>query len=270
MIRALDLYPLESMGGMFYTGWVNKRKVNARLDWIGVRLAAVVAVMALGIFGFYVLINSRSFQFFDHLTSRVETQEKVVALTFDDGPSEATDEILAIMNSRGAKGTFYVIGTNIEMYPAETRALVAAGMELGNHSYSHQRMVGKSQAFIDQEIQQTNRLIREAGYEGAITFRPPFGKKFLGLPWYLQQHNIRTIMWDTEPDTYAETEPDDQRRADMIVAYTLDHVRPGSIVLLHPFWGYGPADVLALDRIIEGLQRRGYRLVTVGELLERE
>lgn len=245
-----------------------KRKLNHRLEKIGVRAALVAAATAVFLFGLYFLINARNFQFFAPLISRVNTTEKVVALTFDDGPSDVTAEILSILEQHQAKGTFYLVGTNIAMFPEESRSLVAAGMELGNHTYSHQRMVGKSQAFIDAEIQSTNQLIRATGYTGDITFRPPFGKKLFGLPWYLRQHDIKTIMWDVEPDTYAEVDPDDQRRAAMLVEHTLSRVRPGSIVLMHPFWGYGTADRMALGAIIDGLREQGYELVTVSELLE--
>lgn len=227
----------------------------------------LLTVFAVWILVTFLLANSRTFQFFGGLVSRVETSEKVVALTFDDGPSEATEEILAILGQRQVKGTFYVTGRNVELYPAQTWAMITAGHELGNHSYSHQRMVLKSLNLIDQEIQRTNTLLWDAGYRGPISFRPPYGKKLFNLPWYLKKQGIPTIMWDVEPDTYAETDPDDQRRAAMLVEYTLANVKPGSIVLLHPFWGYGSADRLALGAIIDGLQELGYRLVTVSELL---
>lgn len=249
---------------------MKNRKLERRVERIGLFLSICLAVVAIALVSIYFLSNSRRFQFFGNLTARVETEEKVVALTFDDGPSAATEEILAILGQRQVKGTFYVIGQNIEQYPLQTRALVEAGMELGNHSYSHPRFIGKSQAFIDSELQRTNQLIRATGYTGEITFRPPFGKKLLGLPWYLKQHDIQTIMWDVEPDTYAELDADDNRRAAILVEYTLANVKPGSIILLHPFWGYGTADRLALGKMIDDLHERGYRLATVSELLALE
>ena len=252
---------------MLYTEVVNKKQANARLEKAGKGAAIVASIVAISLLGLYFLINSRKYQVFGSLVSHVDTTDKVVALTFDDGPSDATDEILAIMAQRQAKGTFYVVGQNIAQYPQQTKDLVAAGMELGNHTFHHEPILFKSQSAIDREIQSTNQLIRAAGYQGPITFRPPFGKKLVGLPWYLRQHQIPTIMWDVESDTVAEVEPDVQRRAALLIEYTLSHVKPGSIVLLHPFWGYGTADRLALGQIIDGLQERGYRLVTVSELL---
>lgn len=214
----------------------------------------------------YVLFQiskSRTFQFFGGLTYRVDTGEKVVALTFDDAPTARTQEVLEILRAKNIKATFYEIGKNMEEYPNIAKAIVDAGMEVGNHSYTHTRMVLKSQKFIGDEIQKTNELLRKSGYTGEITFRPPNGKKLFGLPWYLSRHGIRTIMWDVEPDTYVAGD------ADAIVRYTVEHTRPGSIILMHPFCEeWCGADREALPRIIDELQDDGYTFVTVSELIQ--
>ncbi len=211
----------------------------------------------------FQISKSRTFQFFGGLTARVNTKQKVVALTFDDAPSPYVNKVLAILKEKQIKATLYEIGKAIEQYPEEARSIVEEGMEVGNHSYSHERMVLKSLSFINTEIQNTNRLIKSSGYQGEITFRPPNGKKLFGLPWYLLQHNIKTIMWDIEPDTYVTG------NSDTIVKYTLSHVQPGSIVLLHPFCDKEfVADREALPKIIEGLLSKGYRFVTISELLK--
>jgi chitin deacetylase len=136
-------------------------------------------------------------------------------------------------------------------------------MEIGNHSYSHQRFLLKSQSFIDAEVQKTNKLMRELGYQGDLTFRPPNGKKLLGLPWYLKRNNIQTIMWDVEPDTYYTDK-------EGIVRYTLEQTKPGSIILMHPFCDACSADREALPVIIDELKAKGYTFVTVNELLKHQ
>lgn len=213
----------------------------------------------------YVLFQvskSRTFQFFGGLTHRVETDKKVVALTFDDAPTVRTNDVLDILNRKNINATFYVIGKSMEERFDIARAIVDAGMEIGNHSYSHTRMVLKSQKFVSDEIQKTNELIRKSGYTGEITFRPPNGKKLFGLPRYLNRHGIRTIMWDVEPDTYVAGD------ADAIVRYTLENTSPGSIILMHPFCEEGcSADRDALPRIIDELHAKGYTFVTVSELV---
>jgi peptidoglycan-N-acetylglucosamine deacetylase len=211
----------------------------------------------------FQISNSRTFQFFGGLTSRVNTDKKVIALTFDDAPSPRVNDVLNVLNEKQVKATFYLIGQNIEKYPVEAKKIVDAGMEVGNHSYSHQRFLLKPLSFIDSEVQRTNTSIRNTGYHGEITFRPPNGKKLFGLPWYLHQHTMKTIMWDVEPDSFAREKPE------AITRYTLDHVRPGSIILIHPFCEKEcVADREALPHIIDALQLQGYTFVTISQLLK--
>lgn len=219
--------------------------------------AVFVLILILG-YSLYLISKSRTFQFFGGLTARVNTDQKVVALTFDDAPSPYVKEVLGILKEKQIKATFYEIGQNIEKYPVEAKLIVDAGMEVGNHSYSHQRLLLKTQSFIDTEIQKTNNLIRNSGYNGEITFRPPNGKKLFGLPWYLSKHNIKTIMWDVEPDTYA---PND------LTGYTINNVKPGSIILIHPFCDACSKDREVIGKIIDELKSKGYKFVTISELL---
>jgi len=226
-------------------------------------LVSVLFVILFISYGLFQLSKSRTFQFFGGLTNKVNTNQKVVALTFDDAPNEKTQEVLDILKQKDTKATFYEIGKEIEQYPEVANAIVEAGMEVGNHSYSHQRFLLKSLPFVDIEVQKTNKLIKESGYQGEITFRPPNGKKLFTLPWYLKQHNIRTIMWDVEPDTYFSG------NSEAIVKYTLENTQPGSIILIHPFCKVEcEADRVALPQIIDGLKEKGYTFVTISELLK--
>jgi peptidoglycan-N-acetylglucosamine deacetylase len=226
---------------------------------------AMLLVLILVGFILFQVSKSRTFQFFGNITNRVNTDQEVVALTFDDAPAPKTQEVLDILKEKQIKATFYETGKGIEQYPELAKAVVDAGMEVGNHSYSHQRFLLKSLSFIDAEVQKTNKLIRDSGYIGEITFRPPNGKKLFGLPWYLHQHNIKTITWDVEPDSYVAG------NSEAITKNTLDHTRPGSIILLHPFCEKEcSSDREALPKIIDGLQSQGYKFVTVSELLAYE
>ena len=212
------------------------------------------------LFVLYKVSKSRSFQFFGDLTHRIETDEKIVALTFDDGPTTYTNEVLSALKDKKVKATFYVTGQGLEAYPDIGKALVEEGHELGNHSYSHPRFLLKSQSFIKQEIEQTNTLIRETGFSGPITFRPPFGKKLFSLPWYLMRQGIRTVTWDIEPDSYSS-------ERDFIVDYTLQNTKSGSIILLHPFCKSCGGKREAIPLIIDQLQIDGFRSVTISELI---
>jgi len=215
----------------------------------------------------FKISKSRTFQFWGGLTNRVNTSEKVVALTFDDAPNPQVNEVLSVLKEKNVKATFYEIGENIEKYPQEAKAIVEAGNEVGNHSYSHQRFLLKSVAFAEKEVQETNELIRSTGYLGEITFRPPNGKKLFSLPWYLHKNNIKTITWDVEPDTFAKNLKEGDEKTEFLVKNTLENTKPGSIILLHPLCASCASDREALGRIIDELQAKGYKFVTVSELL---
>ncbi|MCA1010620.1 polysaccharide deacetylase family protein [Halobacillus halophilus] len=222
-------------------------------------IATATLIVFLLLFGTYKLMNSRTFQLFGGLTYKVETNQKVVALTFDDGPTENADHILALLNEKDIKATFFLIGNEIESNHEEAKKIVKEGHQIGNHSYSHQRMIFKSPSFIQKEIEKTDELIRNIGYKGEIDFRPPNGKKIAALPYYLSKHNKDTITWNIEPDTLF-TDPDDK------MEYVKEKVTPGSIILLHPMYDKTGEDIIALEGIIDSLLNKGYKFVTVNEL----
>jgi peptidoglycan/xylan/chitin deacetylase (PgdA/CDA1 family) len=210
------------------------------------------------------LSKSREFQLFGDMVARVETSSPVVALTFDDGPMPGfTDEILEILGEEGVNATFFVTARAEEQNLTEAQRIVAEGHELGNHSYSHTRMIGRSYSFVREEVERTDELIRVAGYDGNIHFRPPYGKRFILLPYYLSVTGRTTIFWDVEPESYPEIAAD----AETITSHVLDEARPGSIILLHVMAESRAETMQAVPAIIEGLQSRGYRFVTVSELL---
>ena len=226
------------------------------------RLLLILAIALAALYGTFRYSKSRTHQLFGVLVPRVETERKVVALTFDDGPTTyAADEILAALGSH--KATFFVVGAGLQESPGVAERLVASGNEIGNHTWHHDRLVLKSPSYIASEIESTDRLIRAAGWKGPILFRAPYCKKLVGLPWYLAQHHRAHITWDVEP----ESDPEIDQHADRIVAEVLDHARPGSIILLHPWYHGREATRAAIAPIVAGLRTRGYELVTVSDLL---
>jgi peptidoglycan/xylan/chitin deacetylase (PgdA/CDA1 family) len=186
-----------------------------------------------------------------------------VALTFDDGPSpEYTDSILSVLRREQVRATFFVVGASLAEHPELGQRIVAAGHVLGNHTWSHPRMVGLPFAEVRRQVDDTDRQIRLAGEGGAIYFRAPSSHKFVLLPWHLHRTGRTNVSWDVEPETYETT-------ADGIIRHTLEKVRPGSVILLHPWFRSRGATREALPRLIRGLHERGYTLVTVPELLSR-
>ncbi|WP_335872007.1 polysaccharide deacetylase family protein [Bacillus sp. 2205SS5-2] len=231
------------------------------------RLAIILAIIVVVVIGMREWMNSRSFQLFGDISNRIETDEKVVALTFDDGPTEITSVILSILEKEDVKATFYLNGNMIERFPAETKMIIEAGHELGNHTFSHERMVFKSLETIQSEVERTSALIQVSGYEKMPTFRPPYGEKLITLPWYLSQNDIQTIMWNIEPESY----PDVITSADNIKNHVIEKVEPGSIILLHVmFDDENRYSLEAVDGIITSLKEKGYKFKTVSELLKYE
>lgn len=227
-------------------------------------MAIAVAVTAATAAAFQIS-KSRTFQFFGEIVPRVDTRQKVVALTFDDGPAPgATEEVLSVLSEEGVKATFFVIGAYLERNLEEGRKIVAAGHELGNHSYSHERMVLKIPSFIESEIERTDQLIRQAGHRSAIHFRPPFGKKLVLLPYFLSRTSRKTITWDVEPDSYPEIAADSNK----IVAHVMEKTRPGSIILLHVMYESRSESLKAVKGVITGLKGEGYSFKTVSEMLD--
>jgi peptidoglycan/xylan/chitin deacetylase (PgdA/CDA1 family) len=185
----------------------------------------------------------------------------VVALTFDDGPTpDYTDSVLAILADRAVHATFYVIGKQVVEEPDLARRIAAAGHELGNHSYSHHPLESLVPGSVRAEVETTDSLIRAASYDGPITFRPPYGRRKFGLLWYLARTERTIVLWTFDPDTHND-------RPDRIVGQALGHVRPGAIFLLHVEAPIRTASRAALPILIDSLRARGYRLVTVQELL---
>ena len=229
---------------------------------IGRTIAGLAIVFALA-YGTLQLSRCPTYQVFGTIVPRVDTQQKIVALTFDDGPTPHVREILQTLASRHAHATFFLIGAQMAEDPADAKAIVEAGQQVGNHSWSHARMAFKTQSFIANEIERTDRAIRAAGYRGDIQFRPPFGKKLVGLPWYLAQHHRYAITWDVDPMSDREVD----RSTGRIVDFVVSRVRPGSIVLLHPMYEGREPTRAAIGPIVDRLQARGYRFVTVNELL---
>jgi len=213
----------------------------------------------------WALSKSRTIQLFGDILNRVDTTEKVVALTFDDGPMPGqTQAILKILQDNDVKASFFLVGEAVNAHSTETELIIQAGHEVGNHSYTHQRMVLKSSAFVSDEIDKTNDALRKAGAEGPIHFRPPYGKKLVVLPYYLWKNDVLSITWDVEPETYGQISKDSLK----ISQHVINSVKPGSIVLLHVMFKSRAASMNAVPEIIKGLKARGYRFVTISKLLE--
>lgn len=242
------------------------KRIPAQNQIGSVKTWALIAVIVLTILGYslYQISRNHQFQFFGDLVYEVDTKQKIVALTFDDGPTyKGTKPVLKILKKHNIKATFYLNGKQIQTKPELVRQLIDAGHEIGNHSYSHKRMVFMSLDEIAKEVESTNQLIRAFGYRDEIHFRPPYGKNLFMLPYYLAKNDITTVTWDVETETFNEA----QDTPELIVKRTMDDVKPGSIILLHVMYGNG-SSLKALPEIITQLKKRNYSFATVNELIK--
>jgi peptidoglycan/xylan/chitin deacetylase (PgdA/CDA1 family) len=221
--------------------------------------AAVLLALALAA-ALYVVSNARCFALVGDIVCRVEIEKPIVALTFDDGPTEqGVDLALAELGARGARATFFLIGREAGERPHLVRRIAAEGHEIANHSLTHRMMIGRSGGFYDHEIGETHRRLIAAGAPAPTLFRPPYGKKLWGLPAAARRQGYRIVMIDVE-----EPLVDDPRiYADRVVR----QAKPGSILLMHLMYRANRTAREALPLVIRGLQARGFRIVPVGELL---
>lgn len=226
----------------------------------------VLAILCLAAAGRQVA-RSRTFQFFSRPVASVATTDSVVALTFDDGPTAArVDSLLAMLSARRVKATFFLIGNEIASAPNAARALANAGHELGNHTYTHDHMIFRTTGSYRAEVTRTDSLLRAAGARDPIFFRPPYCYKLIGLPYVLWRMGRTTVTWDIEPESF----PAVVHTSDDIVRHVLSRVRPGSIILLHPWYPSGTTTRAAVPVLIDSLRARGYSIETVSGLLAHE
>lgn len=222
----------------------------------------------LFLFGLLLLIaitlfhisRARDFQLFGQIISHGGPDRPAVALTFDDGPSNRyTQPVLDILRAHNVHATFFVTGREAAEKPEAMQAIVAAGHEVGNHSWSHQRMVLMSPRRVAEELGKTDTAIRNAGYSGPIHFRPPYGKKLVSLPLVLSRQGRPTIMWSMEPETPDQT-PEE------LAQTIIDQARPGDIILLHVMFSTRATTRAALPNIIKGLRDKGLEPVRLSDL----
>lgn len=189
--------------------------------------------------------------------------EKVIALTFDDGPDgKETLQILDILDRYKIKATFFIIGQNLQKYPYVARRIVRLGHAIGNHTWSHAYQT-MSRETAAQEIEETAALIEQITGVRSVLFRPPLGRLDNGLASYAKEHNYILVLWSVNSED-AVGYPGIRTIAQNVI----DRAYSGGIILLHdsPWW-FRWKTVAALPTIIERLQAQGYRFVTLPELL---
>ena len=186
--------------------------------------------------------------------AEIPAGEKYVDLTFDDGPRRGTTErLLDGLKERGAKATFFLIGQQIEDNAALVARMAEEGHQIGNHTWSHQRLDGILPDEAAQEVARTEAALEALLGGGEYWLRPPYGQVAEGV-----ELGVPMVKWCVDPRDW------ESRDAEKVTRAILDCVEPNSIILLHDIYS---TSVDAALRVVDRLQEEGYWFVTVEELL---
>ncbi|MEN6325380.1 MAG: polysaccharide deacetylase family protein [Syntrophomonas sp.] len=203
--------------------------------------------------------------FEDRLIYEVKTKEKVVAITFDDGPHPIyTPQILDILDKYRIKASFFLIGSQMDKHPEIVVDIFARGHVVGNHTYHHYgNLKEKEKEVILSELKQWDQTMKKINGQKTGLFRPPRG--FIGGDILLaaEDNGDSTIMWTICADNRNAPTPE------LMARRVEENIGPGGIILLHD--GVSKArwkDVKASELIIKSLSAQGYRFVTIPELIE--
>lgn len=230
-------------------------------------LIVMLAVWLLAASVYYVCFSPNS-QLFGRFPSNTTTTDKVLALTFDDGPNPPhTNELLGVLRRHAVRATFFLVGQNLERSPRVGRAIVADGHSVGNHSYAHAFSTYFSKSAFVRDVERNQAVINDLIGVRPTIFRPPW---LFRLPWILQtlkSLNLAPIFgaFGSELEIF-------QPRAETIVRRALRKAKPGVILIFHDGYsatsGYRRRTVEAVDQLIPELKSRGYTFMTVPELLQ--
>jgi peptidoglycan/xylan/chitin deacetylase (PgdA/CDA1 family) len=180
---------------------------------------------------------------------------KVVALTFDDGPSEYTPDFLRVLREKEVRATFFEIGQEMPGREDTMRQILAEGHELGDHTMNHVEYPGYSQ------IAGAAARIEDYTHFKPCLFRPPGGGTNSSVIADAGSLGMRTITWDVDPRDWSLP------GTGAIYSNVVGHAQPGSIILMHDGGGPRSETLAALPQVIDTLRARGYRFATVSELL---
>lgn len=198
------------------------------------------------------------------------TKRNLIALSFDDGPSDYTTELLKTLNKHGVAATFFWLGSNVEKHPEIVKAAVAQGHTIGNHTYSHPHCRNLSpDDFWTAEVELAQTVMQRVVGFAPVLFRPTYGELNDQQIEFLKKKRMKTIGWSIDPKDWSMS--DDQDTSQNIVDTVMAHAHPEAIVLMHDgVFGQGDNTIRAVDALVPLLKARGYEFVTIDRLLDVE
>ena len=227
-----------------------------------------LVILFAGASGFYAFDRTKAEkgrQFYEeagYIIWDIQTDEKVVALTFDDGPHpKYTQQILDLLEQYEAKGTFFIVGQLAEGSPEVVRRMFEDGHEIANHTYTHPST--KSPLKIMEEIKKTNDVIYSITGITPNLFRPVEGIYTDEIVDEVVKNGYKIVMWSWHQDTEDWKDPG----VDKIVNKVLNGMDKGDVVLFHDGGGNREQTVKALGKILPELKKQGYRFITISEMI---
>ena len=195
----------------------------------------------------------------------IKTDEKVIALTFDDGPHATyTPQILDLLAKHDAKATFFVIGEHAKKFPNIILREKDEGHEIANHTYTHP--YSRTNEGLEHELIKTNEIIHNITGTFPVLYRPVGGSYNDRIINTALENGFKVILWSWHQDTKDWKRPG----VNNIVTTVLSGARPGDVVLFHDAGGNRSQTVEALEEILPALKKKGYEFVTISELLNRQ
>jgi peptidoglycan/xylan/chitin deacetylase (PgdA/CDA1 family) len=241
------------------------------------RSVVVIAMLGIAAFWSYEAAESPTSQIFGKTVVSGPSNERVVALTYDDGPNPPyTDEILRVLEAERVRATFFVVGRAVEAYPSVVRREVRDGDAIGNHTWDHAHLIVMDPDGVRESLTRTDAAIAAATGVHPAIMRPPFGARDWIVLDQARKLGYTPIMWSVPLARDWENPA-----PSVIAARVLPSVTDGSIIVLHdgnrglicggarlpPKTCDRSSNVEATRLIVESLKAQGYRFVTIPELL---
>lgn len=189
--------------------------------------------------------------------------QPVIAMTFDDGPSAVlTPRLLDILKQRNIKVTFFVLGQLVQEHPEILQRAVAEGHEIGNHSWDHKALNKQGEGGLRHELSDTSAEITKATGKPVTIMRPPYGATNARLNRAIEkEYGMKVILWSVDPFDWKRPGPQ------VVSQRILKETKPGAIILSHDIH---PGTIEAMPATLDALLAKGYKFVTVSELLSME
>lgn len=186
----------------------------------------------------------------------IDPNKPMIALTYDDGPSKYTQELLDVLKENNSTATFFVLGLQVQKNKEVIPLIIENGNQIGNHSYDHSRLTTLGDEELYNQINNTDNLVYEAALYKPYVMRPPYGSTSEELNEKLLKPIIK---WSIDTRDW------ESRNSEAIAKHILDNVKDGDIILMHDIY---ESTLEASKTVIPELIERGYQLVTVSEMSE--